>query len=200
MSKISKVRYNHLPGLNVEYMRIFPESLASVIFFMLERQIEYLENQKICVFGNYFDIPRKHAAFGDPGLSYTFSNLTLRAKPWTPLLVALRDCVTSVTGQQYNFVLINRYADGKDSIGFHCDDEKELEPSSSVACLSFGAERPFTFRNKGFVNLQSFTLRLKNGTLLLMHPPTNRYFLHGLPRRPHIAIPRISLTFRNIVS
>ena len=49
-------------------------------------------------------------AFGDDGLSYTFSGHTVPAKPWLPFLIQIRDEITRVTGYSFNFVLINRYA------------------------------------------------------------------------------------------
>jgi alkylated DNA repair dioxygenase AlkB len=181
--------------MNVEYGRLFSESLAAMVFFTLEREVKYLEDQKICVFGNYFEIPRKHAAFGDAGLKYEESGLTMYAKAWTPVMGALRDCVSKAAGEEYNFVIVNRFETGKETLGFQSLESKGLDKNSSVAFLSLGAARSFTYRNKGYLANQSFTLRVESGSLVLSLPPTTECFLHGIPYRPAVSEPHINLTF-----
>merc|ERR1712059_31754 len=104
-------------------------------------------------------------------------------------------------GVTYNFVLINRYKDGLDKMGDHKDDEKELDPQVPIASLSLGAERGFVFKHQDRQNLQMpvVKLNLKPGMLLLMKPPTNKFWYHGLPARKSCSSPRISLTFRKII-
>lgn len=63
---------------------------------------------KVQVFGKWHSVPRKQATYGDAGLTYTFSGLTLTPKPWIPVLERVRDQVCRVTGQTFNFVLVNR--------------------------------------------------------------------------------------------
>lgn len=63
---------------------------------------------RIQVFGKWHNVPRKQATYGDTGLTYTFSGLTLSPKPWVPVLERIRDRVSVVTGQHFNFVLVNR--------------------------------------------------------------------------------------------
>ena len=46
----------------------------------------------------------------------------------------LRKEVESATGQAFNFLLMNRYADGSEYMGWHRDDEKGC--SSLIASLS----------------------------------------------------------------
>ena len=47
-------------------------------------------------------------AYGDPGLTYTFSGVTIPAKPWTPLLLQIKEHIESTTEKVFNFVLVNR--------------------------------------------------------------------------------------------
>lgn len=63
---------------------------------------------KVQVFGKWHNVPRKQAAYGAAGLTYTFSGLTLTPKPWIPVLERIRDRVCRATGQTFNFVFINR--------------------------------------------------------------------------------------------
>ena len=47
-------------------------------------------------------------AYGDPGLTYTFSGTTVNAQPWPKFLLEVRDKVSDLCGCKFNFVLINR--------------------------------------------------------------------------------------------
>ena len=63
---------------------------------------------QVKVFGKWHNIPRQQVAYGDEGLSYKFSGISVPAKPWSPTLRATRDLVSLATNCAYNFVLINR--------------------------------------------------------------------------------------------
>lgn len=160
---------------------------------------------RIQVFGKWHSVPRKQATYGDIGLTYTFSGLTLSPRPWIPILQRIRDRVSAVTGQTFNFVLVNRYKDGLDHIGEHRDDERELAPGSAIASVTFGACRDFVFRHcesRGKAasrEVASVRLPLAHGSLLMMNPPTNTYWYHSLPIRRKVLAPRINLTFRKIL-
>lgn len=100
------------------------------------------------VFGKWHDIPRQQVAYGDEGVKYRFSGITVPAKPWNTILKATRDFITKLTGYEYNFVLINRYRNGKDHIGEHQDGEVELDPSVPIASLSLGQQREFVLKHR----------------------------------------------------
>ena len=57
-------------------------------------------------------------AYGDPGLNYTFSGVTLPAQPWPKFLSEIGDKISELTGYRFNFVLINRL----DSRSIHYQD------------------------------------------------------------------------------
>uniref|UniRef100_A0AAF7A4B6 DNA oxidative demethylase ALKBH2 n=1 Tax=Bos taurus TaxID=9913 RepID=A0AAF7A4B6_BOVIN len=160
---------------------------------------------RVQVFGKWHSVPRKQATYGDTGLTYTFSGLTLSPKPWIPVLERVRDRVSLVTGQTFNFVLINRYKDGQDHIGEHRDDERELALGSPIASVSFGACRDFVFRHKDSRGkhpsrrLEVVRLQLAHGSLLMMNHPTNTHWYHSLPVRKKVLAPRVNLTFRKIL-
>ncbi|XP_065746564.1 DNA oxidative demethylase ALKBH2 [Phocoena phocoena] len=194
-------------GLDCDYTVLFGKAEADEIFQELEKEVEYFTGAlaRIQVFGKWHNVPRKQATYGDTGLTYTFSGLTLSPKPWVPVLERIRDRVSVVTGQHFNFVLVNRYKDGRDHIGEHRDDERELAPGSPIASVSFGACRDFFFRHKdsrgkhpsrrlGVVRLQ-----LAHGSLLMMNHPTNTHWYHSLPVRKNVLAPRVNLTFRKIL-
>ena len=95
----------------------------------MENEITYLpeEESQIRINGYSYPISRKIVAFGDSGLSYTFSGLTVNSQSWCPLLLDIKKTVEDLTGFDFNFVLINRYGDGNACIGQHKDDESDLE-------------------------------------------------------------------------
>ena len=81
-------------------------------------------------------------------------------------------------------------------MGWHSDDEKELDPQSPIASLSLGSTRKFTFRHKK--DKSTASLFLENGSALIMHPPTQQFWQHALLKTKTIHTSRINLTFRRI--
>ncbi|CAE1260621.1 ALKBH2 [Acanthosepion pharaonis] len=124
--------------LDCDYTLLYTKAEADALLSECEQTISYNTGQlaRVQVFGKWHDIPRKQVAHGDPNLSYTFSGNTVPARPWKPLLNKIRERITEVTGYTFNFVLINRYKDGRDHMGEHKDDEKELVKRSPIASLS----------------------------------------------------------------
>lgn len=178
-------------GLNIQYISKFLKD-PTRYFQDLEREIVYLADPCVRVYGKTFPIPRMVAAYGDDNLTYTFSGLTLRAEPWTPTLLTLKGLVEGETGQAFNFVLVNRYRSGRDKIGRHRDDEPCISRRSSIASISLGAERLFVFSRHGE---KSVKMMLEDGSLLVLKPPTNERWYHELPKSRTME-PRINLTFR----
>uniref|UniRef100_A0A7N4V011 DNA oxidative demethylase ALKBH2 n=1 Tax=Sarcophilus harrisii TaxID=9305 RepID=A0A7N4V011_SARHA len=194
-------------SLDCDYTVLFAREEADELLQKLEKEVEYFEGDlaRVLVFGKWHKIPRKQATYGDPGLTYTFSGLTLSPKPWIPVLEHIRDRVAAVTGHAFNFVLVNRYKDGCDHIGEHRDDESELAPRSPIASVSFGACRDFFFRHRDSRGKEAsrrvdmVKIQLAHGSLLMMNYPTNVHWYHSLPVRKRILAPRVNLTFRNIL-
>ncbi|XP_006870565.1 PREDICTED: alpha-ketoglutarate-dependent dioxygenase alkB homolog 2 [Chrysochloris asiatica] len=202
-------RWQHIraEGLDCDYTVLYDRAEADEIFRELEKEVEYFTGAlaRVQVFGKWHDVPRKQATYGDAGVTYTFSGLTLSPKPWIPVLERIRERVSQVTGQIFNFVLVNRYRDGCDHIGEHRDDERELAPRSPIASVSFGACRDFFFRHKDSRGkspsrrMDVLRLQLAHGSLLLMKPPTNTHWYHSLPVRKKVLAPRVNLTFRKVL-
>jgi alkylated DNA repair dioxygenase AlkB len=93
---------------------------------------------------------------------------------------------------------LNLYHDGNEGIGWHSDDEKSIEANSSIASISFGAERKFWFKHKQSKKIIS--VLLEHGSLLLMKDATQKNWLHSLPKSKNITRPRINLTFRRMIT
>ena len=202
--KLEDTSWTHITAnnLNISYAVVLTKVDCRDIFAKLEAEVEYLTGHlaQVKIFGKSHPIPRQQSAYGDQGVIYRYSGVSMPAKPWTSTLASLRDLVEEKTRVRYNFVLVNRYKDGEDKMGDHKDDEKELDPNVAIASLTLGAERDFIFKHQSRkrLELENVKIVLKDGMLLLMNPPTNRFWYHGLPPRKSCQEPRINLTFRLI--
>jgi alkylated DNA repair dioxygenase AlkB len=141
--------------------------------------------------------PRLSAWYADPGLSYTYSGVTHRALPWTPELLTVKERAEAAAGSTWNSLLLNLYRDGRDSIGFHADDEPELGPNPIVGSVSLGATRRFVLKHPASGEKLEFDL--PNGSLLVMGGTSQHHWRHGVPKTRKPAGPRINLTFRRII-
>lgn len=206
--KASSLRWRKIcsDNLDLDYTLLLPREVADDLVRVFEEELDYFTGDlaKIQIFGRWHDIPRKQATYGDPGLTYTYSGIKTPSRPWPPALEAVRDLICEVTHQRYNFVLVNRYKDGNDKMGEHKDDERELDPKTPIASVSLGQPRDFYFRHQDArppkkLNIDKVQLQLQHGSLLLMNPPTNRYWYHALPPRKSAPGVRINLTFRKIM-
>jgi alkylated DNA repair dioxygenase AlkB len=149
------------------------------------------------IFGRHIVTARKVAWYGDADYSYTYSGTTKQALVWTRELLALKAIVEKLTGEKFNSCLLNLYHDGNEGMAWHSDDETSLVKNSTIASLSFGAERKFCFKHKQ--TQQVVSILLETGSLLVMKDATQTYWRHCLPKSKKIKSPRINLTFRTMV-
>jgi alkylated DNA repair dioxygenase AlkB len=141
---------------------------------------------------------RKTAWYGDSDYVYIYSNTEKKALPWTVELTKLKQVVENLSNTKFNSCLLNLYHDGNVGMGWHSDDEKSIEKHSTIASVSFGAERKFSFKHKQSNKIIS--ILLQHGSLLLMKGQTQKNWLHSLPKSKNITLPRINLTFRRMVT
>ena len=76
--------------------------------------------------------PRLTAWYGDAGAAYSYSGITMQPMPWTPALAVIKERVESVAATRFNSALLNQYRDGRDSMGWHRDDEKSWGKTRSL--------------------------------------------------------------------
>jgi alkylated DNA repair dioxygenase AlkB len=141
--------------------------------------------------------PRLTAWYADPGLTYSYSGVTHRALAWTPTLQEIRRRVEEASGAPFNSLLLNLYRDGRDSIGFHSDDEPELGVNPVIASVSLGAVRQFVLKHKK--SKERLAFRLAHGSLMVMGGACQHHWIHGIPKTAEEVCERINLTFRQIV-
>jgi alkylated DNA repair dioxygenase AlkB len=180
--------------------RLWPTALAaqdaSHLFDTLRDGIRW-QQEEIMIFGQRRRVPRLVAWHGDPGARYRYSGTDHDPEPWTPGLERIRARVRELSGMEFNAVLLNRYRDGRDGMGWHADDEPELGRDPVIASVSLGAPRRFCLRHRRRRDLK-LDLELPHGSLLVMAGPTQHHWLHALPKSRRPVGERINLTFRRV--
>ncbi|MGH8075533.1 MAG: alpha-ketoglutarate-dependent dioxygenase AlkB family protein, partial [Lysobacter sp.] len=106
-----------------------PHWLAAVdadgLFATLRRDIAW-DVHRIRLFGREVDSPRLSCWIGDPDAAYRYSGTRFEPHDWPSALRSIRDRLTDELDVGFNSVLANLYRDGRDSMGWHSDDEREL--------------------------------------------------------------------------
>lgn len=192
---------NRNPELFDYIPRFLDETEADAALARLWRELHWSQRE-IMLFGRRVMQPRLIAWHGEAGAVYTYSGLTLQPLPWHPLLQDLRERIEVRSGHRFNAVLANAYRDGRDSMGWHADKEKELGPQPVVASLSLGAPRRFLLqpvKRRPGDKAGSLGLSLKSGSLLLMKAGCQQRYQHAVPRTRRETGLRINLTYRWIV-
>jgi alkylated DNA repair dioxygenase AlkB len=149
--------------------------------------------------------PRLTAWYADhESLAYSYSGVTQLVQAWLPELLELKEKIEKITGATYNSVLLNYYRDGKDSVGLHADDEKELGTNANIASVSLGTTRKFQLtqtkkspdKTEPFPGYEEYNLT--SGSLLVMSGTTQHYWKHAIPKDFDVEGGRINLTYRFI--
>lgn len=202
----SRLYLNLETSLNIYYTNNFIDKEdCKIIFKILEKRLKYnsAEESKVLIRGKYIEIPRTQTAYGNPGTYYKFAGNTVYAKDWfedgpvEKILRKINHKLEIYSGTKFNFVLVNRYENGDQYIGFHSDDEKDLGDYPQIAGVSFGATRQMYFQNKR-TNTTDLKIDLEEGSVILMNYPTNIYWKHSIPKTSKKIGPRISLTYRKM--
>lgn len=188
-----------LPEGNVVlYEGFFNPSESAAMFAELLSQTAW-EQRHLKLYGKLYAEPRLTAWYGDAGKQYSYSGITLQPLPWTPLLLAIKARVEVAAQATFNSVLLNFYRDGRDSNGWHQDNEPELGHNPVIASVSFGATRRFQLRHKFNPASPKLALDLTAGSLLIMAGTTQHFWQHQLPKTTKAVAQRINLTFRVIL-
>lgn len=180
----------------IYYPQFFDKEQADKIYPKLLQEIAW-QQDNITVFGKTHPQPRLTALYGNEGKPYSYSNITMQPHPWNTLLQKIKYHIETTTECQFTTVLLNQYRDGKDSNGWHADNEKELGTNPIIASLSFGAKRVFQLKHNTIADAKK-SIVLEHGSLLLMKGSTQHFWKHQIPKTAKPIGNRINLTFRSI--
>lgn len=168
---------------------LFPASRSKSTFF---GKVHEIPRDQVVVF---FDQEEAGDAKGTSSpLTYSYSRHDVPVVANFDELERIRQQVQSLTGVVYNFVLINRYKDGKDGVGWHADDERQIDQEKPIASVSFGGSRKFDLRLTKSPQVKT-RFQLSHGDLAVMHPGCQTHCQHQVPKQAN-AQPRLNLTFR----
>ncbi|HUF96486.1 MAG TPA: alpha-ketoglutarate-dependent dioxygenase AlkB [Ilumatobacter sp.] len=193
----STVTHLALDGADVAYQpSFFSPDDADRLFTSVEASTNW-RREMIRMYGREVPVPRLTAWVGDPGKSYTYSNIALQPEPWSEPLLEMRALVEREAGVTFNSVLLNLYRTGADGVAWHSDDEPELGQAPVIASVSLGATRRFQLRRRDDHAVRH-ELDLRHGSLLMMRGDTQHVWEHQVPKTAKPTAPRINLTFRTI--
>jgi len=182
-------------GLVLYHENVISDEQIKPLYDELLNEINW-ENERVVMFGKEIITKRKVAFYSDESIVYTYAGKTKIGLPWKDPLIILKNIVESLTKQTYNACLLNLYHNGDEAMGWHSDNEKEIIANSTIASLSIGASRKFSFKHK--VTKETISIQLENGSLLEMKGTIQSHWLHALPKSKKITEPRINLTFRQM--
>lgn len=187
-----------MPDADVSIFRhLFKPDQSDRLFRDLLSQTNWRQ-ENMRLYGKQVDLPRLTAWYGDSGKSYSYSGISMEPNPWTETLLEIKGRVEREAGVRFNSVLISLYQTGQDSLSWHQDDETELGQDPVIASVSFGGTRSFQFKHKAKKELNKVSIDLAHGSLLVMKGPTQRFWVHQIPKTSKPVNPRINLTFRFI--
>ena len=181
-----------IPDKDFSYI---PEALgdADILYTALMHEVPW-QQESITLFGVRRPMPRLTCWMGDA--AYVYSGLSNEPQAWSPSVTDIKRRVEQLAGTRFNGVLLNLYRDGRDSMGWHADDEASLGPAPVIASVSLGAERRKRFKPKPHHDGAPFELTLAHGSVLIMGGRAQADWLHAIPKTAKLVEPRINLTFR----
>lgn len=165
---------------------------------LLNQSIESIDwrADTIRIVGKIIPIPRLQQWYGEPGTTYTYSNICMPAVSFPGWMDSLRQRIEEQSDAAFNRALVNYYRDGSDSVDWHADDEPELGAEPVIASLSLGAERVFQLRHTE--TGERISLSLPHGSLLLMGAGIQNYWQHRVAKVKGLSEPRVNFTFRHM--
>lgn len=189
---------NLLPfhGETMYFNEFFLKDEADLFFLKLKNQIEWRQ-ETIKLFGKTIMQPRLTALYGNPDKPYGYSGIIMQPFPWTDFLTEIKFRIEEKVQASFTHVLLNYYRDGKDSMGWHRDNEASLGPNPTIASISFGETREFQIRNY-FEKKVKLKVALDHGSLLVMGGSSQHHWEHQITKTSKTLGPRINLTFRKI--
>ncbi len=198
MSLLFDVFEPKLPDASIRYYPNFlTKDIADSYFLDLLNSTPW-QNDPITVFGKTYPQPRMTSLHGHTTDPYGYSGIVMQPNPMTKSLLDIETKIQTLCEEHFTTVLLNLYRTGKDSNGWHADDEPELGQNPIIASVSLGAERYFHLKHNQDKS-QRLKFALAHGSLLLMEGSTQHHWKHQIAKTAREVGPRINLTFRKVI-
>ncbi len=137
----------NLPDADITlYEDFFDHKESEQLYQNLKNHICWQQDQ-IKIWGRQFDLPRLTAWYGDSGKTYTYAGISMLPHAWNDDLQFIRRRVEQTCGVVFSSCLLNFYRSGKDSMGWHRDNEPELGQNPVIASISLGEARIFQLKH-----------------------------------------------------
>lgn len=160
------------------------------------------ERRDIKVGGRTVKEGRETCFYADsPKLKYRYSNtIHTGLEPMPAPVDEIRRRVEAVTGYKFNYVLGNRYPDGRSVIMWHSDDVRDLvAPEHVIASVSIGAKRKFQLRRVHRTAGYDHEYELPTGSCFVMADGVQERYKHRIVPDASCTECRYNLTFRNVL-
>src|SRR5260370_28637564 len=97
-----------MPDADVSlYPSFFGQQESDDLLQELLAKVEW-RRDAIKIYGRQIPLPRLTAWYGDEGKSYTYSQISMDATPWTPALLAIKARIETVARGNFNSDLLKR--------------------------------------------------------------------------------------------
>ena len=180
----------------IYYPKFFSKPKADSYFINLLTDTAWQQDD-IKIFGKVYAQPRLTALYANNDKSYSYSNIMMKPNHFTDMLLEIKSELEKYHPNNFTTCLLNLYRDGRDSNGWHADNEKELGKNPVIASISLGAERMFQLKHNKIPDLKH-KMMLEHGSLLIMQGETQHMWKHQIPKTAKAVGERINLTFRVI--
>lgn len=197
MAKKESFVHLNLPDCDIKYFPNFLSKEKADAYFHSLRSETPWQQDDIKVFGKVYAQPRLTALYANNERPYSYSNITMTPHPFSEVLLEIKSEIEKYVPNVFTTCLLNRYRDGRDSNGWHADNEKELGKNPVIASVSLGAERMFHLKHNTDPTAKH-KMELEHGSLLVMQGETQHTWKHQIPKTSKPVGERINLTFRII--
>lgn len=164
------------------------------------------EKSHIKLMGRDVELPRFQQTFSNVVSHYRFSGVDHKSTPLPPLLEPFMDYVNSLIADKTmacNICFANWYRDGKDYIGYHSDNEKQIakdkEGNTFIVSISFGQSRRFLLKPNDVDKDYQCEVMLDHGKVICMGGKCQSTHQHSVPKTTTHMDGRVNLTFRCFV-
>jgi alkylated DNA repair dioxygenase AlkB len=142
---------------------------------------------------------RKEYWWSSDGRPYTYGkepySRTYESQEWQDIFAEFIDPPTLTTEVG---IFVNYYEDGRNSLGWHADDDPTIDHSLPILVYSFGGERAIQFCPQN--DLKNITeVFLEDRSLLVMMPGCQQNLYHRIPKVGKVVSPRVSVTVRHLI-
>nr|WP_321236059.1 alpha-ketoglutarate-dependent dioxygenase AlkB [uncultured Psychroserpens sp.] len=187
-----------LPNAELIYIENFYDKATANRYFDCLKQSIKWQQDDITIYGKTYKQPRLTALYATNEKPYSYSGLTMQPNLFTLELSQIKSDIEKEIHHQFTTVLLNLYRDGKDSNGWHADNEKALGKDPIIASVSFGETRRFHFKHRQLKD-ERHKMDLSHGSLLVMKGEMQDYWLHQIAKTKKTIGERINLTFRTLI-